>query len=49
MQLIEKSGEWRVQDDMGLHTFKTKAEAEEYMKSRGTKEEKKEDAKVEEE
>ena len=49
MQLIEKAGEWRVQDDMGLHTFKTKAEAEEYMKSRGTKEEKKEDAKVEEE
>ena len=49
MQLIEKADEWRVQDDTGMHTFKTKAEAEEYMKAKGHKEEKKEEPKVEEE
>lgn len=48
MQLVEKAGEWRVQDNMGLHTFKTKAEAEEYMKGNGHKEEKKEPAAEEE-
>ena len=49
MQLIEKSGEWRVQDDTGMHTFKTKAEAEEYMKAKGHKKEKKEEPKAKEE
>ena len=49
MQLIEKPDGWKVQDHMGLHTFKTKAEAEEYMKAGGHKEEKKEDSKSEEE
>ena len=46
MQLIEKADEWRVQDDTGMHTFKTKAEAEEYMKAKGHKEEKKEEPKI---
>ena len=49
MQLIEKADGWKVQDHMGLHTFKTKAEAEEYMKAGGHKEEKKEEPKAEEE
>ena len=49
MQLIEKADEWLVQDDTGMHTFKTKAEAEEYMKAKGHKAEKKEEPKVEEE
>ena len=48
MQLIEKADEWRVQDDTGMHTFKTKAEAEEYMKAKGHKEEKKEEPKEDE-
>ena len=49
MQLIEKADEWRVQDDTGMQTFKTKAEAEEYMKAKGHKKEKKEEPKAKEE